>query len=124
MYYWPKPIYHALVRLAGKLGRDDLDEMVLDVLKETLRKNGVLKLVEQCIHPESALYISRKIVMCEECGMEFENENEAASSHRSAVENMQKSCTHLSSEGETLWIQDGENIRCTRCASEKPLAKQ
>lgn len=93
-YYWPKPIYHALMLLAGKRKEKNLDEMVLKILKEELRREGILKPPSQCLHEEYAIYRSRKVWMCEECGLEFDSEIEILNAQRRAREEFQKRCKH------------------------------
>lgn len=107
-YFWPQPIYEGLVQLASIRKEFNLNEMVVNILKEELRRHKLLKPVGECIHGN--IYSGTKFLMCRECGFKFQSENMLKVIQSQARERIRKDCKHPEWE-----LVNEKPIRCKVC---------
>lgn len=110
-YIWPKPIFECLIRLTPIRGEYDLNEMVINILKEEFRRHGLMKEVDDCLHIN--IYHGTKFLMCINCGMKFESDMMVSLLQRQAAENIRKKCKHPD------WERDAEGhpLKCKVCGA-------
>lgn len=110
-YIFPGPIYEGLIRLTHIRDEYNINEMVLNILKEELRKHGLMKEVADCLHTK--IYHGQKFLMCHDCGMKFESDMMVSLLQRQAAENIRKKCKHPD------WERDAEGhpLKCKVCGA-------
>jgi len=111
-YIWPKPIYESLIRLTHIRGEYDLNEMVINILKEEFRSHGLMKEVADCDHAN--IYHGQRFLMCQGCGMKFDSDTMVAVIQNQAKEKLRKKCKHPD------WERDfeGHPLKCKVCGTD------